>query len=118
MLDSSLISLWVTCESVKLLTVGSVPRAWQRRTLGINNQGLGILVEAPMGLQKTDIRGGKGWLPCKHALRLCVASLPMPVQPTLCLLLSRPLFADQLIWDLTEPYLWIAVGYHVESKDP
>lgn len=34
-----------------------MPRAWQRGTLGINNQGVGISVEAPVGLQEMAIKG-------------------------------------------------------------
>lgn len=55
---------------------------------------------------------------CKHALRFCVALPSLPLQPNLCLLLSRLLLADRLIWDLTESYLWLVLEYHVESKDP
>lgn len=37
------------------------------------------------------------------------------VEQNLCLL-SVLLFADQLIWDFVDPYLWIVVEYHVKLK--
>ena len=103
----------------KLLTVGSALRAWQRGTVGINNRGVGISVEAPVGLQEMAIKGEMRWL-CgvnTHS-DFCAALLSVPIQPNLCLLLCRLLLADQLIWDLTESYLWIVLEYHVESEDP
>ena len=67
-------------------------------------------MEASVQQWKIDIKGQMKWL---HCVNIC-SNFVWPCSMRLHAML---LFADQLIWDFVDPYLWIVVEYHVKSKD-